>query len=94
MLKESNTENIGIALASQLAKTLSAEIIKAIGTKTSEFECSVAFNKTDVILKTLTARKLVTTRVVKDFYEQIVFWKITPKGLQYLAELEAVRSST
>ncbi|TAK98755.1 MAG: DUF4062 domain-containing protein [Verrucomicrobia bacterium] len=93
LLQETSLSGIRKAVASHLAKHLYSERLQNFGKKYPEFKCSIALSQVDVVLKTLMARKLVTLRVVDNGFDQETFWKFTPKGLQYLAELQAVRSS-
>ena len=53
------------------------------------FGCSTRHDVIEKILKTLMAKKLVKMRAVSGDWTNPL-WQFTPKGLQYIAELQSI----
>jgi hypothetical protein len=81
-------------LDSEIKKRLFPVAKKVIGGSNPEFECDSAKEKVDLLLKTLMARKLIKMMVGDYGSWSNPKFRFTPKGLQHLAELQAVRSAS
>lgn len=67
--------------------------ISKIGNDTDRFDYSLPNAKVELILKTLMAKKLIKMISGYGGSWSNPYWRFTPRGLQYSAELQAVKSS-
>ncbi len=81
-------------LDSEIEKRLLPVAKKVIGESNPEYKCDSPQEKVDVVMKTLVARKLVKMMVGDYGNWSDPKFRFTPKGLQHLAELQAVLSTT
>jgi hypothetical protein len=80
-------------LCAELQSLRRDEILKQIGTEDDEYICTTSQRVLQPPLKTLMARKLVKMEAGPYGNWENPDWRFTPAGLQYLAELEAIRRS-
>ena len=79
-------------LHSELCKCLEKSVAEHLSKTESEFSVRFGEFELEPLLKTLMARKLVKMTVGSYSSWSRPNWRFTPKGLQYLAELQAIRS--
>lgn len=94
-LQEGKTlEQLNETLTRELHKKLLPTVVIALAQPEPEFTCTIPEERLELVLKTFMARKLVKMMANNWGSWSLPKWRFTPKGLQHLAELQAVRSTT
>lgn len=87
-------DELSQTLTTELHKKLLPTVAMALAQPEPEFTCTVPKERLELVLKTFMARRLVKMMANDWGSWSHPKWRFTPKGLQYLAELQAVRSTT
>ncbi len=85
-------DELKYTLRSELHKRLENPVAKHLSQTDPEFSIVFGGVKLEPLLKTLMARRLVKMTVGSYGSWSRPNWRFTPKGFQYLAELQAIRS--
>lgn len=83
--------NLNLLLTNYIDGKLELEIYEKLGGKEQKYKTRVDNAAFDRVLKTLMAKRYVSMTYPSHVYPPDTFWKFTPRGLQHLAELQAVR---